>query len=490
MKKTFARKIVLFFRSTFLARLSLLLGLPALGMVSTHAINTQNNEQAAPVPISKVVEKLSAPIAPVYNKEAFYWKVIYVQKGETVGSILSSLGAEGKEAETFIYANPVSKNLTRLHIGQPVSVYMNDKGGVSAVQFLNDNENGEKVLVAIEKKDGKWQATTDEVETETIQTVKMIRVRTSARGNLAQEGVPADIRESLNEIFSNQFALTDLKENDVIRLIYESFYYRGQEIATGNILAVNITHNDKSYSAYYFAHHESAGSYYDAGGEMLKKGFEFNPVISYTRISSFFGMRKHPILGGYRFHSGIDYAAPSGTPIMAPADGTIIERGVKGGYGNAVMLEHKNGMQTLYAHMSQFRANQSLGMHVKAGSVIGYVGSTGRSTGPHLHYEVRLNGQAVDPSTSALPTPSLNSVQLKGYYLTQEKLEQKLALMKHDTLSKPVASMNLERELYLFGRDLPQESATLTNPEQKLSLLRQSAKPYDFAQKMLLSKNS
>lgn len=411
----------------------LLTSLPLIGIVTAYAVGMQN-EDVKPVPISKVIERLAAPESPKYNKKAFYWKDIFVKEGDSVGSILRGLGNDGKEAEAFIYSNPVSKKLLRLHIDQPISVYINDEGGMSAVQFFNDDENGEKILVAIEKnaQDDQWKITTDELETETIETVKMIRVNTSARGNLAQAEVPADIRESLSEIFSDQFSLSDLKEGDVIRLIYESLYYHGQEVATGNILVAEITKDGKNYSAYYYEHDDNqTGSYYDASGISVKKGFEMTPV-SGARVSSGFGMRRHPILGSYRLHSGIDYAVVTGTPIVAPADGVVAERGVKGGYGNAIVLTHKDGMQTLYAHMSRFKEGISIGQKIDAGTVIGYVGSTGRSTGPHLHYEVRVNGQAVDPSTSALPTRTLSSGELTAYFKTHNTLNEKLALIKFD----------------------------------------------------------
>ncbi len=406
-------------------------GLPLFGMVTTYAVDMQTREDLKPVPISKIIEQLAAPKPPVYDKTAFYWKDIFIKEGDTVGSVLHSFGQDGKEAQAFIYTNPVSKNLLRLRIGQPVSVYVNAGGQLTAVQFFNDDENGEKTLVAIEKHGNEWQATANELETENVETVKMIKVRTSARGNLAQEGVPADVRESLSDIFSDQFALTELQEGDTIRLIYESFYFRGQEVATGNVLAADITKAGTNYSAYYYPENKETGSYYDAAGKVLKKGFDIMPV-SNARISSGFGMRRHPILGSYRLHAGVDYAAVSGTPILAPAEGTIVERGVKGGYGNAIMLEHKNGMQTLYAHMSRFQAGLSVGQSVKAGTVIGYVGSTGRSTGPHLHYEVRLNGQAVDPSASALPARTLTSGELTAYFKVHNRLNEKMALIKLD----------------------------------------------------------
>ena len=176
-------------------------------------------------------------------------------------------------------------------------------------------------------------------------------------------------------------------------------------MGTGNILAAEIVKGGKSYQAYYYSQgkgDEESGSYYDQSGKSLqqKEGFNIEPVV-YTRISSPFGYRVHPVLHTVRMHTGIDYAAPSGTPIKATADGVITFKGWKGGYGNTVMIRHSNGVETLYGHMSAFTPAQGT---VRAGEVIGFVGTTGRSTGPHLHYEARVNSQPVNPTTVALPT--------------------------------------------------------------------------------------
>ncbi|WP_434777432.1 peptidoglycan DD-metalloendopeptidase family protein [Neisseria sp. Ec49-e6-T10] len=439
LAKKIGQSGIRYFSGGHLRLIVLATSLPFLGMVTAYAIDTQTRVDLKPVPISKIVERLAAPDAPKHDQSAYYWREEFVKPGDTLGSILNALGQDGKEAQAFIYSNPLSKDLLRLRIGQAISVFVNDQGGLTAVQFLNDDENGEKILVAIEKKGDKWQATSGELDTQTIQTVKIVPVKTSARGNLAQEGVPADVRESLNEIFSDQFQLNDLQEGDTIRLVYESFYFRGQEVATGNILAAEIVKSGQTYSGYYFAHNDQTGTYYDASGRVLSKGFDIMPVAN-ARISSGFGMRRHPILGSFRLHSGIDYAAPSGTPVLAPSDGVIVGRETQNGYGNVVTLEHRNGMRTLYAHLSRFQTGMNIGDKVSAGKIIGYVGSTGRSTGPHLHYEVRVGGQAVDPATSALPAKTLNSEELTAFFNHYNKLDEKLAVMRFN--STQTASLN------------------------------------------------
>ena len=148
------------------------------------------------------------------------------------------------------------------------------------------------------------------------------------------------------------------------------------------------------------------------------------PIESYTRISSPFGIRVHPITHTVRMHTGIDYAAPQGTRVLAPSDGVVSFRGWKGGYGNAIMLTHDNGMETLYGHLSAFISGVDVGTRVNSGAVIGLVGSTGHSTGPHLHYEVRINGQPVNPATVALPTPQLATADRAALQIYRGKVDE------------------------------------------------------------------
>ena len=311
-----------------------------------------------------------------------------------------------------------------------VSIQADNKGGLSAIQFFSDDDDGEKILLALEKVNGNWQASANEVETVTMPTLRAVNVVTSARGALAQARVPVEIREAISEIFSDKFALDDLKEGDTVRVLYESHNFRGQEVSTGNIMALEIGKAGRLYQAYYFDHGDNTGAYYDHRGKALSKG-EFAKIpVNATRVSSPYGTRYHPILKTYRMHSGIDYAAPTGTPIMAPADGVVSFAGVKGGYGNAIMLNHRKGMETLYGHMSAFVSGVNAGKSVKAGDVIGFVGSTGRSTGPHLHYEVRINGQIVDPSTVALPARTLSNTELAAFKGRVKSSDQKIASIR------------------------------------------------------------
>ena len=398
------------------------------GSVTAFAVN--DAKETHKPEFTKVVERLAKPKLQQQPLVDSYWREEQVAEGENFNSFLNRLGISDTEVHNLLAQKSFSPDLVKLRANQMVSIQADNKGGLSAIQFFSDDDDGEKILLALEKVQGNWQASANEVETVTLPTLRAVNVVTSARGALAQARVPVEIREAISEIFNDRFELDDLKEGDTVRVLYESHYFRGQEVSTGNIMALEVGKSGRLYQAYYFDHGDNTGAYYDHRGKALSKG-EFAKIpVNATRVSSPYGTRFHPILKTYRMHSGIDYAAPTGTPIMAPADGVVSFAGVKGGYGNAIMLNHRKGMETLYGHMSAFVSGVSAGKSVKAGDVIGFVGSTGRSTGPHLHYEVRINGQIVDPSTVALPARTLNNTELAAFKGRVKSADQKIAAIR------------------------------------------------------------
>ncbi|ULJ68664.1 M23 family metallopeptidase [Wielerella bovis] len=372
--------------------------------------NTHGTAQQTEYKTKLVVQELPLPKITSSNTPASYWYDEEVQTGDNLSVILGRLGVSEHSIQTFLKESPIDTKMLQLRAGQIISARVDSAKEVTDIQFFNDNEDGERTLIAIEKVNGKWQLHAGAVDTETMPSLRSVVVITSASGALARAGVPVEIRTALKEVFADKLDLDALKSGDSVRVLYESLYFRGQEVATGNVLAAEITTGGKTYYGYYFENGEqdNGGNYYDENGNALKKGFDGLPIESFTRISSPYGIRIHPIFRTVRMHTGIDYAAPTGTKVLSPSDGVVSFRGWKGGYGNTVMVRHSDGMETLYAHLSSFIQNVDMGTPVGAGTVIGLVGSTGNSTGPHLHYEVRINGQHVNPAAVALPTPKLS----------------------------------------------------------------------------------
>ncbi|HSQ70325.1 MAG TPA: peptidoglycan DD-metalloendopeptidase family protein [Steroidobacteraceae bacterium] len=258
--------------------------------------------------------------------------------------------------------------------------------------------------------------------------------RASIESSLFEAGKRAGISGAVimtlaNEIFGwdIDFAL-DIRRGDEFSVLYEQEFQDGEYVGDGRVLAAEFMNQGKRHRAVWF---ESADGevhgYFTPEGESMRKAFLRAP-LEFTRVSSVFNpKRRHPISGKVRAHKGIDYAARTGTPILAAGDGRVQFAGRKGGYGNAVILDHGRGITTLYAHMSRFSKAGRSGRRVKQGDVIGYVGSTGASTGPHLHYEYRVKGVHKNPATIPLPRTEIPSSYLAEF---RAQAETKLAQLE------------------------------------------------------------
>ncbi len=230
------------------------------------------------------------------------------------------------------------------------------------------------------------------------------RIQTSLFESAAEAGLPDKLIMNLAGIFAwdVDFVL-DIRSGDDYHMLYEEIWQDGKLVATGDIIAAEFNNDGRTYHAVRFVDREGNADYFTPDGRSVRKAFVRAPV-DFTRISSRFNpRRKHPVLNTIRAHKGVDYAAPRGTPIKAAGDGKVIFRGRKGGYGNAVILQHGGNITTLYAHMSSFAKKARVGQRVRQGQTIGFVGSTGLATAAHLHYEYRLNGVHRNPRTVPLP---------------------------------------------------------------------------------------
>ena len=397
-----------------------------------------------PAQIDFKVERISEELPAVYVEtntyQSSYWAQEAVQAGDSLADVLTRMGVNQEDIKQIMAKNNANLDMKNLRTNQSVNIRIDSSGQVTDVQFFTDEEL-ERNLVALEKVKGKWRISNAEIDMKTMPTLRSVQIRTSAIGDMLRAEIPSEVYIQLKEIFADSFNMSDLGEGDTVRLLYNSMYFRGQQMAVGDILAAEVVKDGKTYQAYYYSQgkgDEESGSYYDQNGKSLqqKEGFNTEPV-AYTRISSPFGYRVHPVLHTVRMHTGIDYAAPTGTPIKAAADGEVIFKGWKGGYGNTVMIRHANGVETLYGHMSAFSPADG---RVRAGEVIGFVGTTGRSTGPHLHYEARVNGQPVNPTTVALPTPKLTPTNMAAFRKQQKDASTMLSTIR----SLPVSVAQLD----------------------------------------------
>jgi len=422
------------FKATLLAFL-----LPASGIMTAYAITDPQPAQTD-FKVERISEELPAVYVETNTYQSSYWAQEAVQAGDSLADVLTRMGVNQEDIKQIMAKNNANLDMKNLRTNQSVNIRIDSSGQVTDVQFFTDEEL-ERNLVALEKVKGKWRISNAEIDMKTMPTLRSVQIRTSAIGDMLRAEIPSEVYIQLKEIFADSFNMSDLKEGDTVRLLYNSMYFRGQQMAVGDILAAEVVKDGKTYQAYYYSQgkgDEESGSYYDQNGKSLqqKEGFNTEPVV-YTRISSPFGYRVHPVLHTVSMHTGIDYAAPTGTPIKATADGEVIFKGWKGGYGNTVMIRHANGVETLYGHMSAFSPADG---RVRAGEVIGFVGTTGRSTGPHLHYEARVNGQPVNPTTVALPTPKLTPTNMAAFRKQQKDASTMLSTIR----SLPVSVAQLD----------------------------------------------
>lgn len=349
------------------------------------------------------------------------WQLVTVAQGQTLGSIFSDLDLPASTMHRILEQPDAKAKLTRMRPGTELGFNLSADGRLSSLRY--DRSETERVELAIVG--DAVQETVIERPIEVRNVVISGKVGRSLFHSARKLGLSgANINTLTDDVFKYDIDFnTDVTQNDRFSVVVEQIWREGELIRSGAVQAAVFTAKGKPYSAFRYEQ-DGKAEYYDAEGRPLKKSFIRMP-IQYARLSSRFGSRRHPVLGTMRMHKGVDYAAPTGTPIMAAGDARVQFRGVQGGYGNTVVLDHGRGHTTLYAHMSRF-GNIRQGQRVAQGTVIGYVGTTGMSTGPHLHYEFRVNGVHRNPLQHTMPEPD----PLKGAALAQFRQQTGPALAR------------------------------------------------------------
>lgn len=327
------------------------------------------------------------------------WNEYEVGPGDTLSRIFSELGIHSQLHAILALGSDV-RDLDRIFPGDRLRAGTQD----GHLKVLHYESRGDHYLrIARDSLDERFEATVEEYATHTDRRIVHAQIEQSLFLDGARAGIADGTLAQIAEIFGWDIDFAwDIRRGDELIVIYERIYRDGEYLRDGSILAAEFQNRGRTLRALRFSRDGQNVDYYTPEGNSMRQAFIRTPV-DVGRISSSFGPRKHPILGYTRQHQGVDYAAPTGTPIRAAGNGRIIHRGTRGGYGNTVMIDHGNNRQTLYAHMSRYAAGQSVGSRVRQGEIIGYVGSTGMSTGPHLHYEFHINGQPVNPVTVELP---------------------------------------------------------------------------------------
>ena len=346
----------------------------------------------------------------VENLEPKYKKIKHkIKSGETFDKILESYAIDKKEI-IKIKENLKDKiNLNKLNTKQIISFSI-DKTKNKINEFSFQVSNTEKINLERNFENDNFSEEIVSIKLEKKIIYKENIILQSLYRSAIDERIPPNIIVNFASIYGFQVDFQrDIRKQDKFQLMYELYFNDKKEIVeTGEILFANLKLSGQDNILYYFDNEGSEG-HYDKNGKSVKKALMKTPING-ARLSSPFGMRKHPIDGFNKMHRGTDFAAPMGTPIMASGDGIVKKAGWCGGGGNCVKIKHNSTYQTVYAHMSKFARGIKAGVRVKQGQTIGFVGSTGKSTGPHLHYEVIVNGKKVNSQKLKLPSGKI----LKG----------------------------------------------------------------------------
>jgi len=354
-------------------------------------------------PADHAIEQTSAELADAGSSDPAGpddgWLRVEVRKGDSLSAIFQRSGFSGRELHEVMALGSDTKALTRIHPGAKIHLLPDPEGRLLALSYPLD----EVRTLHVKRGTQGFSASIEEREIEIRVAHASGTIQDSLFLAAARAGLADGVIMELVRIFGwdIDFAL-DIRQNDRFAVVYEEVFADGEKLRNGRILAAEFENRGRLHRA--IGHADASGrlDYYSPDGKNMRKAFLRTPVDA--RVSSRFSTgRMHPVLNRIRAHKGVDYAAPTGTPIRAAGDGRVLLRGQHGGYGNTVIIQHGSRYSTLYAHMSRYAKGLKQGDRVRQGQVIGYVGSSGLATGPHLHYEFRIDDRHHDPLTVKLP---------------------------------------------------------------------------------------
>ena len=364
--------------------------------------------------LKKTLNHFINNLEPKYQK--FHHKI---KSGETFDKILKNYSIDRQEI-TIIKKNLEKKvNLNKLNTKQSLHFSL-DKTNNKITEFIFKISNTEKIYLKKNVEDKQFNQEIITIKLDKKILYKENIILQSLYGAATNQDIPANIIIEFARIYGFQVDFQrDIRKKDKFQIMYEIFLDENKKIVeTGEILFANLKLSGQDNSLYYFDLENSEG-HYDKNGKSVQKALMKTPING-ARLSSSFGMRMHPIDGFNKMHRGTDFAAPKGTPIMASGNGIVEKASWCGGGGNCVKIRHNSTYQTVYAHMSKFARGIKKGVRVKQGQTIGYVGSTGKSTGPHLHYEVIVNGKKVNSQKLKLPSGKILKGEIRKLFETEK----------------------------------------------------------------------
>ena len=357
-----------------------------------------------------------------------------VKEGDTYESIINGINISKNEKKLFLQTIKKNKTIKILRPSQQIYFKIDKKNERKILEFTVELSKKKEIYFKRDIESKNFKSNIVEKNLTKVITYKESKITNSLYQSATNLKIKPNIIIEFARLYGFQVDFQrDIWKNDSFQIIYEEFYNEdGKIIETGNIIFANLSLQNEALKLYRHEYAKNKIDYFDENGKSMRKTLMKTPING-ARLSSSFGKRKHPILGFTKMHTGTDFAAPTGTPILASGDGIVTRAQWCGGGGNCVKIKHNRVYQTVYAHMSKFGRGIKKGTRVKQGQIIGYVGSTGLSTGPHLHYEVIENGRKINSQKLKLPSGKI----LKG---NQRKIFEvnkiKIDVLKSDLISK------------------------------------------------------
>lgn len=416
-------------------RLRVLIVLSSLPLFGTlAAFGLAPDTLTAELEQTTVVDSLTLParvLAPI--DAGTYLRQETIRPGDTLAAVLARMDVAPGDVQQLL-AHPEARAIAAdLRTGQTVEASTSDTGD------LIELRQGEADKQRVAKRAGDSfvvDEVTSDLDTRTVMLTGVIESSLFAAADRA--GLPDKIANQLADVFSAQIDFRDdLRKGDTFSVVFSMLYRNGEPVFAGRILAAEFVNRGQTHQAALFLSSTGKADYYTPDGRSLKKGGFLRSPLEFSRVTSgFSNSRKHPVYGFHRAHLGVDFGAPTGTRVRATGAGTVKFAGRKGSYGNLVILRHDGGLETYYAHLHALAPGIRAGKAVEQGQLIAYVGSTGASTGPHLHYEVRVAGTPSNPLTVKLPgAPSLSTEERRALQAQSGALVDRLALLRGANLA-------------------------------------------------------
>jgi len=387
------------------------------------------NKSLKNIYLSNSLKKITSELKPRY---------IYVEhkikEGDTYEKIINNLNIPKKEKKLFLNLVTNNKNINILKLNKKIFFKIDKKNNTKIVNFTIEIDNKKNIF--FEKNDNSETFISKIIEKNLTKTITFQEgiIKSSLYNAALKLGIKPNTIVEFARLYGFQIDFQrDIWKNDSFQIIYEEFKNKdGSVIEVGDIIYANLNTQNTDLQLYKFEYEKNKIDYFDENGRSIRKSLMKTPING-ARLSSSFGKRKHPILGFTKMHTGTDFAAPKGTPVMASGDGIVIKSSWCGGGGNCVKIKHNSTYQTIYAHLSKFGRGIKKGVRVKQGQIIGYVGSTGLSTGPHLHYEVVENGRKINSQKLKLPSGKILKGNLRKKF---EVNKVKIDVLKSELISK------------------------------------------------------